>query len=107
VVELHNTGPTPSLTLSVFVALCSAVLGKPVQSQMVVLGTMSLGGNVVPVEHVAETLQVTFDAGGKRLLLPTASVGDIPSVPGELFAKFQTSFFSDPMDAAFKGLGVQ
>ena len=105
-VELHNTGPTPSLTLATFVALCSAVLGKPIQSQMVVLGNMSLGGSIVPVEHVAETLQVVFDAGGKRLLLPMASVGDIPSVPGELFAKFQTSFYADASDAVFKALGA-
>jgi len=36
-----------------------------------------------------------------------ASVGDIPSVPGELFAKFQTSFYADPVDAVFKALGVE
>lgn len=33
--------------------------------------------------------------------------GFIPTVPGELFAKFQTSFYSDPVDAAFKALGVE
>lgn len=32
---------------------------------MVVLGDMSLGGKVVPVESFAETLQVAFDAGAK------------------------------------------
>jgi len=42
----------------------------------------------------------------KRILLPMASVSDIPSVPGELFAKFQTSFYADPKDAVFKALGV-
>ena len=42
-----------------------------------------------------------------RILLPMSSVTDIPSVPGELFAKFQTSFYSDPVDAAFKALGVE
>jgi len=35
-----------------------------------------------------------------------SSVGNIPSVPGELFAKFQTSFYADPVDAVFKALGV-
>ena len=95
------------MTLSTFVALCSGVLGKPLQSQMVVLGSMSLGGNIVPVENLAESLQVAFDAGAKRLLLPMASVRDIPTVPGELFAKFQTSFYADPVDAVFKALGVQ
>jgi hypothetical protein len=34
-------------------------------------------------------------------------VTDIPSVPGELFAKFQTSFYSDPVDAMYKALGVE
>ena len=107
VVELHNTGATTSLTLSTFVALCSGVLGKPLQSQLVVLGSMSLGGNVIPVENLADSLQVSFDSGAKRILLPMASVRDIPTVPGELFAKFQTSFYADPVDAVFKALGVQ
>lgn len=107
VVELHNTGPTSAMTLAAFVALCSGVFGKPIQQQMVILGSMSLGGNIVPVENLAESLQVAFDAGAKRLLLPMASVKDIPTIPGELFAKFQTGFFADPVDAVFKALGVQ
>jgi len=107
IVELHNTGPTNALTLTAFVALCSALFGKPLQQQMVVLGSMSLGGSIIPVENLAESLQVAFDAGAKRLLLPMASVKDIPSIPGELFAKFQTGFYADPVDAVFKALGVQ
>ena len=107
VVELHNTGPSTAMTMSAFIALCSAILGKPVQPQLVILGSMSLGGSVIPVESIAESLQVAHDAGAKRVLLPMSSVTDIPSVPGELFAKFQTSFYSDPRDAAFKALGVE
>lgn len=107
IVELQNTGPTNATTLTAFVALCSALLGKPVQSQLVVLGSMSLGGNIVPVQNLPESLQVAFDAGAKRILLPMASVTDIPSIPGELFAKFQTSFYADPKDAVFKALGVE
>ncbi|WP_417377388.1 protease Lon-related BREX system protein BrxL [Gimesia maris] len=107
IIELQNTGPTTAMTLTTFIALCSALLGKPIQSQMVVLGSMSLGGNIIPVESLAESLQVAHDAGAKRVLLPMASVSDIPTIPGELFAKFQTSFYSDPRDAAFKTLGVE
>jgi ATP-dependent Lon protease len=105
-VEAHNTGPSTMLTLSAFVALCSALAGKALEPQMVVLGSMSLGGNIVPVENLAESLQVAADAGAKRLLLPMASVGDIATIPGELFAKFQTAFYADPRDAVFKALGV-
>jgi len=106
VVEAHNTGPSNALTLASYVALCSALLGKSLEPQLVVLGSMSLGGNLVPVENLAASLQVAADAGAKRLLLPMASVGDIPTIPGELFAKFQTGFYSDTKDAVFKAFGV-
>ncbi len=107
VVELNNTGPTTLLTLASFVAFSSALIGKPIQQQMVVLGTMSLGGNIVPVDNLAESLQLAFDAGAKRVLLPMASVKDLATIPGELFAKFQTAFYSDAVDAVFKAVGVQ
>jgi ATP-dependent Lon protease len=59
------------------------------------------------VRKLAESLQLAFDAGAKKILLPVSSVGDTPSVPGELFAKFQTSFFSDPVDTVFKVIGQE
>ena len=106
-IELQNNGVPAALTLASFIALCSAALAKPIQSQLTVMGDMSLGGTVVPVRNLAECLQVAFDAGAKRILLPMSSVTDLPTVPGELFAKFQTSFYSDPVDAVFKALGVE
>ena len=108
-VELQTVGTPQALTLASFIALCSAALGRPIQSQMAVMGMgdMSLGGSILQVRNLAETLQVAFDAGAKKILLPMSSVVDIPTVPGELFAKFQTSFYSDPVDAVFKALGVE
>lgn len=105
-VELQNTGPFTHLALASLVAFASGLLAKPIQSQMVVLGDMSLGGSVMPVESIAECLQVAFDAGAKKVALPMSSAADIPSIPAELFTKFQTSFYADPVDAVIKALGV-
>lgn len=106
VVELQNTGPLSHLALPSLVAFASGLLGRSVQSQMVVLGDMSLGGSVTPVESIAECLQVAFDAGAKKVALPMSSAADILTIPVELFTKFQTSFYADPVDAVFKALGV-
>jgi ATP-dependent Lon protease len=35
-----------------------------------------------------------------------SSAVDIPTIPAELFTKFQTSFYADPVDAVYKALGV-
>lgn len=106
-VELHNSGPSTKTSLAALVAFCSILMGKPVQEQMVVLGDMTLGGVVNPVEDLAGSLQLAMDSGGKRVLLPMASASDIPTVPAEIFSKFQISFYADPVDAVYKALGVQ
>ncbi len=98
-IELHNTGPSKQMTLASFIAYCSATMKRPTQNQMIVLGDMSLGGNIIPAENMAEALQVGMDAGAKKVLLPMANAQDIPTVPAELFSKYQVSFYSDPVDA--------
>ena len=69
------------------------------------LGDMSLGSSLKLVESLAECL-VAFDACGKRVTLPMSSAMDIPTIPGELFTKFQTNFYAEPIDAVVKALGV-
>ena len=107
VVEHHNNGASTKSSLASLIAFCSILLKKPVQDQMVVLGDMSLGGVVSPVDDLAGSLQMAMDSGATKVLIPMASMGDLSTVPGELFAKFQTSFYTDPIDAVFKALGVQ
>lgn len=105
-IDLQGAGAPDQAALALFVALCSGFLGRAAQPQLVILGDMTLGGTITPVINLANTLQVAFDAGAKRLLLPTSSAMDLHSVPPELFSKFQTAFYSDPVDAVFKAIGA-
>lgn len=104
--DIAGIGMTPDLSLAAFVGLCSGAMNRPVQSQLVVLGSLSIGGTINKIEELANVLQVCFDAGAKKVLLPMSSAVDLPTVPPELFAKFQTSFYTSPEDAVFKALGV-
>lgn len=105
--DLQGIGVTTELSLAAFIALCSGALKKPTQSSLVILGSMSIGGTINKVEELASTLQVCFDAGAKRVLLPMVSAADIGTVPPELFSKFQISFYQTVEDSVFKALGVE
>lgn len=50
--------------------------------------------------------QAKLDAGAKRVLLPYSSVQDLQTVPSDLLVKIQPIFYSDPIDAVYKALGV-
>lgn len=105
--DINGVGMTSSLSLAAIIAMCSGALMKPAQSQLAVLGSVSIGGTINKVEDLANTLQVCFDAGAKKILLPMVNAADIPLVPPELFAKFQIMFYSGAEDAVFKALGFQ
>lgn len=77
------------------------------QEQIVVLESLTIGGVVNPVQDLASGMQVALEAGATKVLIPMASATDIPTVLAETFTKFQASFYSDPVDAAYKTLGVQ
>lgn len=104
--DVNGVGMTSSLSLAAIIAMCSGALNKPVQSQCAVLGAVSIGGTINKVEDLASTLQVCFDAGAKKVLIPMVNAADIATVPPELFAKFQIMFYSHAEDAVFKALGV-
>lgn len=104
--DIHGVGLTSELSLTAFIALCSGALNRPAQSQLVVLGSISIGGTINKVEELASVLQVCFDTGARKVLIPMSSAIDIATVPPELFAKFQISFYQNAEDAVFKALGV-
>ena len=104
--DLQGSGVPTYGGLALLISLCSAALGRAVQPQLAIFGEMTLGGTINPVNHLAGSLQVAFDAGARKILLPMTSAVDLPTVPPELFTKFQTSFYTDPVDAVFKALAV-
>lgn len=106
-VDVQGNGAPEHISLALLISLCSAALGKALLPQLVLLGQMTLGGTISPVENLAASLQLALDAGGKRVLLPMSSAADLATVPPELFSKFQVTFYGDPVDAVFKALGVQ
>lgn len=105
--DLRNVGMTDKLALPTLVALCSIALARPTQESMVVLGDITIGGNLEKVENLADVLQVCLDSGAKRVLLPIASAADLASVPAELMGHFNVIFYNSPEEAVAKALGVE
>ncbi|MDD4402533.1 MAG: protease Lon-related BREX system protein BrxL [Desulfitobacteriaceae bacterium] len=105
--DLNGIGMTKRLTLPTLVAICSVALKKPALSSAVVLGDLSIGGTLIKVVELANTLQVCLDSGAKKVLLPITSAGDLGSVPSELIGCFNIIFYQSAEDAVFKALGVE
>lgn len=105
--DLQGIGMTDKLALATLIALSSIALGKPVSSNLVVLGEISIAGTLIKVDELANSLQVCLDSGAKKVLLPITSAADISTVPAELIGCFNLIFYSSAEDAVYKALGVE
>lgn len=105
--DCQGIGIDSSLAIAAYISFCSASLNRPLAAQMIVLGSMTIGGTISKVTDLADALQVCFDAGAKKVLMPMSNAGDIATVPSDLFAKFQISFYGTAEDAVIKALGIE
>jgi ATP-dependent Lon protease len=105
--DIHGIGTLEGLELGVFISLVSGLTQRPVQPQMCVLGSMSIGGTIIPTSDLAGALQIAADAGAKRILIPVADMMQYSKVPADLISKFSLEVYSDPVDATFKALGIK
>jgi ATP-dependent Lon protease len=89
-----------------FIALVSALLGRPVK-ELVVLGEMSVQGLLLKVANLTERMQLALDSGAKRVLIPSENKRDLADVPDELLNKIHPIFYTDPINAAIRAMGLE
>ena len=105
--DLQGIGMTDRLALPTVIALCSIALNRATLSSLVVLGDISIGGTLIKVDELANTLQACADCGAKKVLLPAVSMTDFATVPADLMTAFQLIPYQNAEDAVFKALGVE
>lgn len=105
--DLNGIGNIRGLELAIFISIVSGLTGRPIQTQTVVLGSMSIGGAIIGSDNLADCLQVAQDSGAKKVLIPAIDVVQFGKIPAELLTCFNLIIYNDPIDAAFKAMGVQ
>ena len=93
--------------MAIFLSIVSSIAERPLLPQLAVLGSMSIGGAIIGSDNVGEYLQVSVDSGAKKVLIPAVDMAQLGKVPADLISKFSLVVYSDPVDAAFKAMGLE
>jgi len=92
--------------VALVVAVYSAIKRQSVLAGLVILGDLSIQGNIKSLRTLAEPLQVAMDNGARRALVPLENKRNFFEVSGDIVERVDPVFFSDPMTAARKALGL-
>lgn len=92
--------------IALIVAVHSAIKKQSVLAGLVILGDLSIQGNIKSLRSLVEPLQVSMDNGARRALVPLENKRNFLEVSGDIVERVDPIFFSDPMTAAMKALGI-
>lgn len=92
--------------VALIIAVYSAIKKQSVLAGLVILGDLSIQGNIKSLRSLVEPLQVGMDNGARRALVPLENKRNFLEVSGDIVERVDPIFFSDPMTAAMKALGM-
>lgn len=93
--------------IAFFIALYGAMQKRPALPALVVVGDMSVQGNLKPARTLVEPLQLAMENGAHRALIPLENKRDFLEVSGEIVERVDPIFYADPQTAALKALGLK
>jgi ATP-dependent Lon protease len=106
VIDLLANRVEAEIGVAFFVACYSALRKAPVIPALLLLGDMSVQGNIKPLRSLTEPLQVAKDNGAKRALIPIENKRNFLDVSAEIMEHVDPVFYGDPKTAALKVIGA-
>lgn len=88
------------------VAIYSAVKKHSTSPGLLILGDLSIQGNIKAVRSLAEPLQVGMENGARRALIPIENKRHFLDVSAAIMERVDPVFYGDPLTAAMKALGI-
>ena len=87
-----------------FVAIMSAVQNRRVQAGTIVMGDLSVQGNLKGVPSITEPLHVALENGAVRALVPISNKSQFGALPEETVEKLDVIFYGDIDRAVLKAI---
>ena len=105
-VDLVSNKVEAEIGTAFVVAAYSALRRSPPQPGMLVLGDISIQGNVKAARSLVEPLQLAMDNGARRALIPSENKRHFFNVSSDIVEAIDPIFYGDMRQAAFKALGL-
>lgn len=105
--DLQNRGVCDEISVAEVVGLFSGLANRAVLPSLVICGRVVMSGSMMPLTTELEEIFVAaINAGARRIMLPAESRDKYDDLKSDMKGALQVIFYSTPLDAARKALGV-
>ena len=90
--------------VSILVALCTALLKKPLRGGLIIVGEINLGGSIEPIHNPVSIAEIAVEKGATALLMPISCRRQLFDLSDDMATKIDIQFYSDARDALLKAI---
>lgn len=105
-IDLLTNRVSCDVGVALVVAINSALKKYAAQPGLLILGDLSIQGNIKAVRSLAEPLQLGMENGARRALIPLENKRNFLDVSADIMERVDPIFYGDPLTAAMKALGM-
>jgi ATP-dependent Lon protease len=103
-VDLSGARVECACGVAFYVAMMSAIQNRRVQAGTVVMGDLTIQGNLRGVPSITEPLQVALENGAIRAMVPISNKAQFAALPEETVEKLDVTFYGDVDRAVLKAI---
>ena len=105
--DLQNRNVSDEVSVAEVVGLFSALSNRAVMPSLVICGRVVMSGSMMPITtEIDEMFVAASNAGAKKIMLPAESKEKYEMLGRDLKKEIEVIFYTTPLDAAKKALGV-
>ena len=105
--DLQSRGVSDEISVAEVVGLFSGLANRAVLPALVICGRVVMSGSMMPITtQLDEIFVAAANAGAKKIMLPVDSQKEYEKLRADLKEEISVIFYSTPVEAAKKALGV-
>lgn len=97
-IDENASGGNTEIGSAFYLSMISVFLKKPLKSKTVILGSMTVNGNLVKTTNLYEKLEYIVEQGAKIVYVPIANQPDTITMPGDIWSKISILFYGSAED---------
>ena len=91
-IDENASGGNTEIGSAFYLSMISVFLKKPLKSKTVILGSMTVNGNLIKTANLYEKLEYIVEQGAKIVYVPIANQPDTITMPGDIWSKISILF---------------
>lgn len=105
--DLQNRGVSDEISVAEVVGLFSGLANRAVLPSLVICGRVVMSGSMMPITtELDEIFMTAANAGAKTIMLPKDTKRKYEKLKNDLKNEMTVIFYSNPLDASKKALGI-